>query len=231
MKPRQTARFIFILSLSPVIPAYATESLRSEITVRVYNFAGTPARDLACARQAASEIFARSEIDLNWLNCTLDADGQPADPACHTARGPAVLNLRLAPRNMEPKSGLARGIFGFSLIGEHGEFSSTASIYLQRASEIVDGRKYRLGPVLGAMIAHELGHLLLGMGSHSKVGIMSLPWGPEQLIAADNGTLGFSGRETYLLAAAVRARRAQSVVGPDIQSLRCMAPTADSESI
>ena len=56
------------------------------------------------------------------------------------------------------------------------------------------------------IVAHELGHLLLGIGSHSKAGLMSLPWGPKALTAADQGTLSFSKKETSQLEKAVEKR-------------------------
>lgn len=206
MKRRHLAPIFWILTIPSAIPLAAWDPSGGGITVRLYNFAGTPAPEVVRAQQEASDIFARSDIRLKWLNCTLNTDGNPADAACHVARVPAVLNLRLAPQQMEPKHGLPKGICGFSLISTSGDFSSTAIIYLERVTEITDGRKYRRGVVLGAMIAHELGHLLLGVGSHSKMGLMSLPWGPKLLTAADQGTLGFTKRETRKLGKAVQER-------------------------
>src|SRR5690606_4203205 len=87
-----------------------------------------------------------------------------------------------------------------------GGFSSTTNIYVDRIGAIADGRKYRQPVVLGAIIAHELGHLLLGIGSHSKVGLMSLPWGPKALTAADQGTLSFSKKEARQLEKAAEKR-------------------------
>jgi hypothetical protein len=45
------------------------------------------------------------------------------------------------------------------------------------------------------MMAHEAAHLLLGTNSHSKSGIMSVPWTAETLRRADRGQLSFSGGE------------------------------------
>jgi hypothetical protein len=61
--------------------------------------------------------------------------------------------------------------------------------------ELADGRKVRLGVLLGAMMAHELGHLLLGVNSHSREGIMSIPWDARKLQHVDLGRLGFTGEQ------------------------------------
>jgi hypothetical protein len=48
------------------------------------------------------------------------------------------------------------------------------------------------GLVLGDVIAHELGHLLLGSNAHSSSGIMAAELDREKIKAAGMGRLGFS---------------------------------------
>jgi hypothetical protein len=52
----------------------------------------------------------------------------------------------------------------------------------------------RLGAILGHLIAHEIGHLLLGT-SHSSKGIMSSLLGPLSLGRAISGKLQFTSEE------------------------------------
>jgi len=206
MKRSLTVLFALTLTHSFFSPLTAQETGGDAIIVRVYDFAGTQSDELARAQQEAEGIFARSNVRLSWLDCTIDAERKPADPACNTVKGPSVLNLRLMPEHMEPKQGLPPGIFGFSMMSTTGGFSSTTNIYVIRVGAVADGRKYRQPVVLGAIIAHELGHLLLGIGSHSKTGLMSLPWGPKALTAADQGTLSFSKKESRNLEKAAAER-------------------------
>ncbi len=56
--------------------------------------------------------------------------------------------------------------------------------------------------VLGAAIAHELGHLLLPTGLHSPTGLMQVRWGASEASAAGRGELRFAAREL----ADIRAR-------------------------
>lgn len=196
---------IALFALTLIHSFFSPLKAQDPITIRVYNFAGIAAGEIARAQQEADDIFSRANVGLSWLDCTY-ADGKPADPTCNAISGPSVLNLRLLPAQMEPKQGLPEGIFGFSMMSTTGGFSSTTNVYVDRVSTIADGRKYRQPVVLGAIIAHELGHLLLGIGSHSKTGLMSLPWGPKALTAADQGRLGFSKKESSNLEKAVAER-------------------------
>ena len=54
----------------------------------------------------------------------------------------------------------------------------------------------REGDLLGCVIAHELGHLLLGKSSHSEEGLMRARWEARELREAAKGNLLFSKSET-----------------------------------
>ena len=77
----------------------------------------------------------------------------------------------------------------------HDPFPIIANVYFDRIAGIADGRSLGRGTLLGYMMAHEAAHLLLGTNSHSKSGIMSIPWAAEMLHRADRGELEFSGGE------------------------------------
>ena len=46
--------------------------------------------------------------------------------------------------------------------------------------------------ILACVMAHELGHLLLGRGSHSFTGIMSGEWDRDEILSAEMSVLGFT---------------------------------------
>ncbi len=48
-------------------------------------------------------------------------------------------------------------------------------------------------------MAHEIGHLLLGVTSHSREGIMSIPWDAKKLQQVDLGRLGFTKEQASKL--------------------------------
>jgi hypothetical protein len=52
-----------------------------------------------------------------------------------------------------------------------------------------------LADILGTVIAHELGHLLLGSNSHSGVGIMRAHWQGEELRRLSRGGLWFTNEQ------------------------------------
>ena len=69
---RAVIGFAFLLGV-----AGAEEPLAGGITIRLYDYAGTPAGEVARAQEEARAIFARSKVRLTWLNCTLTPNGSP----------------------------------------------------------------------------------------------------------------------------------------------------------
>jgi hypothetical protein len=56
-------------------------------------------------------------------------------------------------------------------------------------------------------VTHELGHLLLGPGSHSTTGIMQCPWYDKQLENVAKGSMRFTSAEAKRMQANIQARR------------------------
>jgi hypothetical protein len=65
--------------------------------------------------------------------------------------------------------------------------------------------------LLGHVMAHEIGHLLLGVNSHANTGLMHVPWDRDQREKAYLGTLLFTNKEAEQIRhqAAARLRAAQ----------------------
>jgi hypothetical protein len=66
------------------------------------------------------------------------------------------------------------------------------------------------GRLLGYVLAHEIGHLLLPRGGHARSGIMREPWGPSELRQLSMGTLLFSAE----YGSALRAELVRSTSRP-----------------
>ena len=62
----------------------------------------------------------------------------------------------------------------------------------------------RPGVLMGAVIAHELGHLLLPESSHRSSGLMRHEWDAQQVLRAMRGQLTFTGSQAALIQARVR---------------------------
>jgi hypothetical protein len=87
-------------------------------------------------------------------------------------------------------------ISGYAVIPDH-----LAAVYYDYLPRLPDGKsnKNDTALVLGCVIAHELGHLLLGAHGHSRTGIMQAQWGIEQTQRALMSQLSFLPEEARLM--------------------------------
>jgi hypothetical protein len=94
-----------------------------------------------------------------------------------------------------PKVSPVKGdIFGQSFQDAAGE-GSYVLVYYAGIKAFRSATAVPTGELLGCVIAHELGHLLLGTASHSPTGLMSAVWQDPELQQAVRHKLLFTGDE------------------------------------
>ncbi len=161
------------------------------LSIHVYNYAGVPVQTLLLAEQEAARILQSAGMTVAWLDCPLAPEQANQFPACQESPGPTTFSLRLVSRNMAERYHFEPAEFGFTLLSDRGELATSAFVCAECIEALAHGVESRLAGILGCMMAHELGHLLLGRGSHSAAGIMHVPWGHKELDQAAAGTLNF----------------------------------------
>ena len=73
--------------------------------------------------------------------------------------------------------------------------------------------------ILGSVMAHELGHLLMGMEGHSAAGIMHMPWDLEEFTMLLQHRLLFTRGEERKIQAQVRSRMSEELSVPRRRTL------------
>jgi len=76
--------------------------------------------------------------------------------------------LRLVPLAWEPPAVTLSGALGFTTVG-----GRVASVVFERIVDLASNESLSVPDLLGYVMAHELGHLLLGSKPHAVSGIMS----------------------------------------------------------
>jgi hypothetical protein len=170
---------------------------QGSLIILVYNYKQAPLMTMARAEREAGKILAEAGIQTLWLNC-FPRGGE--SELCRQANGPDVVILRMlaSPGRTEP----ADVVSGFA-IGP-----ALATVYYDEIPSLPgwDKDKSDFAIVLGCIMSHEIGHLLLGPGAHSAGGIMRGRWDFEQLRLAMMGMLTFLPEQSKLMQAEMRAR-------------------------
>ena len=146
----------------------------------------------------ATRIWIRHGIDLTWK--------QPVPATC-----PTIVSVVFDERELLKLAGgtidtaLARTVFlGRSqtiYVSAPRAFAMLSQVN-QRYKALNNGgeRDFRGGTLLGRVVAHELGHVLLTTTAHSQKGLMRPVFGPRDVLSSDDETTALSSIETNRLA-------------------------------
>jgi len=163
-----------------------------KITVVVYNSQAIAERDLASAETIAGRILRQAGVEVQW---------RPASSA-DAWTGPGEIPLHLVTAH---PANLSRDSNGFAVLMPEGSYAgiSVPDVRRTAASLEVDEPS-----VLGAVLAHEIGHVLLGTREHSAFGVMAPRFGAREILGARRGELLFLRSEGRRIRAAVERRTA-----------------------
>jgi hypothetical protein len=177
-----------------------------DIEIDIYNYAGVSLETLARAEQETARVYRHAGIAAVWLNCPLTEQELAFNRACDRPGAPTRFILRFLSKAMARKFPLSGDIFGFAVTSLNGGFGVVANVFADRVQEMTaDAELEKV--ILGHVIAHELGHLLLGEVAHTTgVGIMHVPWKTKELQQAKQGVLLFLPEQTARIREQVLAR-------------------------
>jgi hypothetical protein len=159
------------------------------INLLVFDYSEVSPNVLAEAERETSRIFAQTGIQFAWVYCS--PRPSPDSPSiCKGEPGTGEIRVRVLRRHLNYN--FEDSVFGFAIA------PTFASVYYESAQHLVQtatDSESNIPTILGCLIAHEIGHLLLGHNQHTVSGIMQASWGITQIQQAMKGALGFSPQQ------------------------------------
>jgi hypothetical protein len=171
------------------------------LTLRVFDYAGVPAKARDEAQAQVRRIFNKAGIEPLWLYCPVAA---LPGPGCTQTPQLNELVIRIRAQT----STLGRGhLFGLAFVTRDG-FSRYATIFYGEVQIRARNEDEFEGRVLGYAIAHEAGHLLLKNQRHPPTGVMSSGWTSGHLRSTPQQFFLFTRSEVQQLQANLKDRMA-----------------------
>ena len=173
-------------------PVAASDGMPS-VLLYLANEAGVSSDIVGVARQEVIRIYAQIGVSVIWTEHTT---GSPKDPLVIII--PPITGQWVGPTSL----GLA--------VRESNSSGRVAYVFYDRIHPLA--AKHQMGDacLLGAVIAHEIGHLLLPYGSHSSSGLMQGEWDNQQLLLARIKLLRFTAQQAELIRAHLMATQDES---------------------
>jgi len=195
---RSLLRWIAFGMLLPVVLGHpvGAQGPRLSITVHSFDYSGTRPAAIAEAQRAAEMIFLQTGIHIRWLNCPVAGSRSASVPDCEVWTDATHFALVVLSERMARKAATDPRQLGMAVLNREGGFPNHAYVFLHRAVDLATNELLPWTGILGHLIAHELGHLLLGTNSHFPVGIMRANWGPAEIKLALMGNVSFTTQQS-----------------------------------
>ena len=192
---RPLQRYLVVLAITLTCrAASAAEPKLLIITINIFNDAGVPDSALETAKHETSRIFTAAHLQIRWNDC-MTTPSVPAGSSCRDLRAAAnELNARIVPAGKRQNE----DIFGVAFLGADGT-GKYSDIFYDSVEMLRTQRPINIGRLLGHVMAHELGHLLIGSHAHSPWGLMCAKWHAQELRRMEMGTLFFTPEQEQLI--------------------------------
>lgn len=161
------------------------------VNIRIYDASLGPRAARAAAVEAASAIVNEAGVEADWRDCTDDGLASSCQ-ASREVRDVIVRIMPSAPGGL-PFGGSAIASrpnidesslrLGLAIVDPGTRVGSMVTLYYDHVTTVARRAGIDVGELLGRALAHELGHLLLGISGHSPTGLMRAIWTDAELRA------------------------------------------------
>ena len=190
---------------------------RPAVTVQIRDYAHVKPKSLAKATEIASRMYKRAGVGIEWLTVVSQDVGAARDAS--TAEGAqhpvAQLTIDIVTSSMAKRDGYAGDVVGYVSVPRQGGMGRVGYVIYDRIKDVAAGGPSSSGDILGIIIAHDVGRLILGAGSGTFAGIMNLQWDQDALQRVNPMSLTFTPPEVERLRAALNPDECVASRGDD----------------
>jgi hypothetical protein len=190
-------RFITIVTLISAGTLFSAERMY----ISVCNLGHLPESLVAQAQAEASHEFRSIGIEVFWAKC-----GEELGPGHHDGISRFVIRLR-GDRPPEISGPASLDAMGRAFLSDDGH-GFIADVYCKAVQIFANEQATDLDRLIGYVIIHEVGHLLLGPG-HSPRGIMHATWRGPDAMALKRRWMKFTSAQQVEILKKLRAINAQ----------------------
>ena len=138
------------------------------MTIVVQDLAGLSQTVIKEAETVVTRIYSQIGVQITWRDIVGFEEPTAIDQAADVVHGESVIHVGLLSTEMERRAQPDLGTLGMTV-------SSTrlVRVFVDRVAYVARGAQEDVSDVLGHVMAHEIGHVLLGPNAHSTAGLMA----------------------------------------------------------
>jgi hypothetical protein len=185
---------------------YRCEECELAVTVQIHDYARVRDESLARASDIVSRLYGKIGVRTEWIGVVrprerrTDSDGREGSRRSQIGQ---VTILVLTPQ-MADRGRMGKDVLGLAAVPEEG-MGRIAYVIYDRVRASAAAAAMNEIELLGFVMAHEIGHLLLPRGSHLKDGVMKGHLERRDLQQLDVRTMEFTATEASQIRDVVKA--------------------------
>ena len=207
--------------LTFVALALALGSLR----IQIHDYTSVPCSVLSSASESVTATYEKVGVRIEWIGVVRQgkragASARRTDGSSQDQIAPVTIII-LTPK-MAARGGIPEEVLGLAAVAPEGTGRIAYVIY-DRVRNVALQAAIKDDELLGYVMAHEIGHLLLPADSHDTKGLMRAEWAVRELTGVDLLKLEFSPVQASQIRRSVESRQRGALaadVSPDSRSRR-----------
>jgi hypothetical protein len=148
---------------------------RPSVIIRIYDSVGLASDRLTTARHAVSAVLKPAGIDITWRDCRRAGTN---GSSCNGALEPTEVIIRVVNAASTTQ---ADDRLGYSSVDVQHHYDCLATVFADRIEAMAGRTQSDQATLLGHVMAHEIGHLLMGTSTHSPIGLMRKRFSDDEL--------------------------------------------------
>lgn len=177
---------------------WLADDAQGAVIVRLYQTAHASAPERLHAQAVADQVLASAGVTVDWRFCGGPRGAGAEGDRCGGPPEPAELIVRLD----KGRRAVAPEILGFAYVP-----GVVATVLVDRISETARRSGVASHRLLGAVLAHELTHLLAGVERHSGEGLMRAVWTDRDIQDGLGSAFDLTAHQRQAIAARVMRAR------------------------
>src|SRR5262245_49935991 len=154
--------------------AHGADKSKPEVLVRVFDaIPAVAAGTLFQGEAMATKILDSAGVRLRWENVRSSSRTESRAGGCGTGGPVQTIDLRFG--HPAPNHGPTAMAEAFPYDQNNGRIT----VFLDRVESILSALPESKGRIFGHVLAHEVGHMLLRVDSHSGTGLMKAHWSSD----------------------------------------------------
>ena len=163
------------------------------ITVLVANRAAVPTATMGETESKAGWILCKAGFSITWVDCPFSTEPADAGSPCGATLGGTTFLVRITRDHVLHHGPVRDTALGFANVTPDG--GRYATVLMDSVEEFAQRQQLSKSQVLVHVVAHEMGHMLMGSNSHSSRGLMRAGWKASELREMAELSLLFSTEE------------------------------------